>query len=224
MGEAIGQILPMAVGVALSPIPIVAVVLMLVSKRAKVNGPLFIVGWLVGLAVVGVIVIGIVGPNNADDSGAPATWVGWLKIVLGVLLLLVALKQWRSRPKEGEHPVMPKWMDSINEFTPVKSLAFGVLMSALNPKNLLLAAGAGALIAGITNLSGGEQAVAYAVFMVIATIGVAAPVVIYFLMGDRAPAMLARLRTWMSDNNAVIMAVLLLVLGVKILGDGIGAL
>ena len=46
MGEAIGQVLPMAVGVALSPIPIIAVVLMLVTPRAKVNGPMFIVGWL----------------------------------------------------------------------------------------------------------------------------------------------------------------------------------
>jgi threonine/homoserine/homoserine lactone efflux protein len=147
VGEAIGQVLPMAVGVALSPVPIIAVVLMLVSRRARVNGPLFILGWLIGLAAVGALVLGIVGPNNTDDSGEPATWVSWLKIVLGALLLLLALKQWRSRPHEGDEPDMPKWMGAIDAFTPIKAAGAGVLLSALNPKNLLLAIGAGAAIA-----------------------------------------------------------------------------
>ena len=224
MGEAIGQVLPMAVGVALSPIPIIAVVLMLVTPRAKVNGPLFIVGWLVGLAIVGVIVLGVVGPNSTDDNDDPATWVSWLMVVLGLLLLLVALKVWRGRPKGDAPPEMPSWMGAIDSFTPVKSAGLGVLLSALNPKNLLLSVAAGAAIAAVPGLSGGEQAVAYGVFALIATVGVAAPVVIYFVMGDRAPALLGRLRTWMADNNAVIMAVLMLVIGVKILGDGIGGL
>jgi hypothetical protein len=221
MGEAIGQVLPMAVGVALSPLPIIAVVLMLVSRWARVNGPMFIVGWLVGLAIVGVIVLAIVGPNATNDEGEPATGVSWLKVVLGVLLLLVALKEWRARPHEGEEPPMPKWMGAIDEFTPVKAAGAGIVFSAANPKNLLLAVGAGAAIAQ-TAISGGEQAIAYAVFAIIATIGVAAPVVIYFLMGDRAPALLAKIRAWMAHNNAVIMSVLCLIIGVKLLGDGIG--
>ena len=224
MGEAIGQVLPMAVGVALSPFPIIAVVLMLVTPRAKVNGPLFIVGWLVGLAIVGVIVLGVVGPNSTDDNDGPATWVSWLKVVLGLVLLLVALKEWRGRPKGDAPPEMPSWMGAIDSFTPVKSAGLGVLLSAHTPKNLLLTVAAGAAIAAVPGLSGGEQAVAYGVFALIATVGVAAPVVIYFVMGDRAPALLGRLRTWMADNNAVIMAVLMLVIGVKILGDGIGGL
>ena len=187
------------------------------------NGPLFVVGWLIGLAVIGVIVLGIVGPNNTDDNGEPATWVSWLKVVLGVLLLLVALKEWKARPSEGEEPPMPKWMGAIDDFTPVKSLGAGALLSGLNPKNLLLAVAAAAAIAQ-TGISGGEQAVAYAVFAIIGTIGVAAPVVIYFLMGDRAPRLLGQIRAWMGHNNAVIMMVLCLIIGVKLIGDGIGGL
>ncbi len=53
MGDAVGQVLPMAVGVALSPVPIIALILMLVTPRARVNGPAFVVGWLLGLAIVG---------------------------------------------------------------------------------------------------------------------------------------------------------------------------
>src|SRR6185436_1746651 len=50
-GPGIGDFLPSAVGVAISPLPIVAVVLMLVTPRGRVNGPMFVVGWWVGLAI-----------------------------------------------------------------------------------------------------------------------------------------------------------------------------
>jgi len=67
MGTAIGQILPLAVGVALSPVPIIAVALMLMSQRARLNGPLFVIGWLLGLAVIGVVVLAVSGPGGASS-------------------------------------------------------------------------------------------------------------------------------------------------------------
>jgi threonine/homoserine/homoserine lactone efflux protein len=223
MGEAIGQILPMAVGVAISPMPIVAAVLMLVSAKARSNGPAFIVGWVVGLAAVGAICLLVADPAGASEDDGPATWVSWLKILLGVLLLLVAVREWRGRPRGAEEPAAPKWMSAIAAFSPVKAAGAGVFLSALNPKNLLLAIAAAAAIAA-TGIPGGEQAVAYAIFTLIGTIGVAVPVVMYFALGDRAPRLLGSLRAWMEHNNAVIMAVLLLVIGVKLIGDGIAGL
>ena len=110
MGQAIGGSLPLAVGIALSPIPIIAVVLMLTSRRARVNGPAFVLGWLAGLAIVGAIALAVAGAGGASKSGSPATWVSWVKIVLGVLLLLVAAREFRSRPRGDAEPQMPKWM------------------------------------------------------------------------------------------------------------------
>ncbi len=98
MGKAIGGSLPLAVGIAVSPIPVIAVVLMLTSRRAKVNGLAFVVGWLIGLGIVGAIVLSLAGPAGASKSGSPATWVSWVKIALGALLLLVAFRQFRGRP------------------------------------------------------------------------------------------------------------------------------
>jgi hypothetical protein len=66
MGEAIGQSLPLAVGVALSPVPIIAVVLMLTTPRARTNGPAFVLGWLLGLGVVGAVVLALAGPGGAS--------------------------------------------------------------------------------------------------------------------------------------------------------------
>jgi hypothetical protein len=53
------------------------------------------------------------------------------------------------------------------------------------------------------------------------TIGVAAPVVIYFVMGDKASDILADLKSWMARHNAAIMAVILVIIGVKLIGDAI---
>ena len=223
MGEAIGQILPLAVGVALSPIPIIAVVLMLVTERARFNGPAFVAGWVIGLAIVGTIVLAIAGGAGANDEGEPATWVSVLKLILGALLLLLAIRQWRGRPREGEDAPAPKWMQKLDTFTPTKSLGMGVVLSALNPKNLLLAVAAAAAIAQ-TGVSTGEQVIAYAVFVVIATIGVGFPVVLYFVMGDRSRELLDGMKRWMGAHNAAIMTVLLLVIGAKLVGDGISGL
>jgi threonine/homoserine/homoserine lactone efflux protein len=220
VGQAIGQMLPSAVGVAVSPLPIVAVVLMLVTPRGRVNGPAFILGWWLGLAVVGAIVLSISSGANASDDGEPATWVSVLKLVLGLLLLLVAFRQWRSRPHEGEEAPTPKWMGALESFTPVKAAGAGVVLSALNPKNLLLAVAGAAAIASF-GISVGEEVVSWVIFVLVASIGVGAPVVIYFAMGDRSRELLERLKNWMAHNNAVIMAVLLLVIGVKLIGDAI---
>jgi len=222
VGEAIGQILPLAIGVALSPVPMVAVILMLVTPRAGSNGPAFILGWLLGLTIVGVLMLGLAGPA-ANDDGDPASWVSWLKLALGAALLLLAAKQWRGRPHGDEEPAAPKWMGAIDGFTPVKALGAGAVLSAANPKNLLIAVGAAAAIAQ-TGIPGGEQAIAYAVFVIVGTIGVGAPVVIYFALGERAGPILDRLKQWMAHNNGVIMAVLLLVIGVKLIGDAITGL
>ena len=223
MGQAIGGSLPLAVGIALSPIPIIAVVLMLTSSRAKVNGLAFVLGWLLGLGVVGTIVLAFAGPAGASQSGSPATWVSWVKIALGVLLLLVAARQFRSRPHGDEQPHMPKWMATIDKTTPPAALGLAAVMSGANPKNLLLAVAGAAAIAG-TGIPGGQQAIAYLIFALIGTLGVGIPVGIYFAMGKRSEKLLTGLKDWMSAYNAVIMSVLCLVIAAKLIGDGISGL
>src|SRR3954452_20356474 len=185
MGQAIGDFLPSAVGVAISPLPIIAVVLMLVTPRGRLNGPLFVVGWAIGLGIVGPIVLVVADGAGATDDAGPATWVDVLFLVLGVLLILIAAKQWRGRPHEGDVPATPKWMGALDNLTPAKAGGAGVILSALNPKNLLLTIAGAAAIAQ-TGISTGQQAGALAIFVVIATLGVAAPVVIFFALGDRS--------------------------------------
>ena len=223
MAEAIGQILTLGVGVALSPIPIIAVVLMLGTPRGRANGPAFVLGWVIGLAVVGAIVLAVAGGAGANEDAEPATWVDVVKIAVGVLLVLVAVRQWRGRPRRDAEAELPGWMRTIDSFTPTRSLAIAAGLSGINPKNLLLTVGAATAIAQ-TDISTGEQAIALAVFILVGTLGPGIPVAIYFVLGDRARRLLDDLKTRMAANNAAIMAVLCLVIGVKLIGDGISGL
>ena len=218
MGEAIGQSLVMAVGIALSPVPVIAVVLLLTAGGARRNGPAFVVGWLTGLAVVGVVVLALAGPAVPGDQGQPATWVSWLKAALGVLLLVIAVRQFAGRPAADAEPATPGWLEGVERFGAARSFGTGAALSGLNPKNLLLAISAATAIAQ-TGIPGAQQAVAYGVFALIATLSVGAPVAFYLAMGDRSAMMLAAVKAWLGRHNAVIVSVVCLLIGVKLIGD-----
>jgi threonine/homoserine/homoserine lactone efflux protein len=222
VGQAIGDLLPSAVGVALSPVPIIAVILMLGTPRARSNGPAFAVGWVLGLVVVSVIVLAAASGADDPDSGA-STSADTVKLVLGLVFLVLALRQWRGRPREGEEPTMPKWMSALDEFGAGKSFGLGAVLSGVNPKNLALTLAAAASIAQ-ARLDGAESAAAVAVFVVLASLTVAGPVIFFLLAGDAASKPLASIKAFMSEHNAVIMMVVLLVLGAKLLGNGISGL
>ena len=223
MGQAIGESLPLAIGIALSPIPIIAVVLMLTSRKAKVNGPMFILGWLLGLCIAGAVVLLLAGSADASASGSPAAWVSWVKIALGALLLVVAALQFRSRPHGDEQAQMPKWMATIDKTTPAAAFGLAAVLAGANPKNLLLAV-AGATTIAQTGIPGGQQAIAYLIFALIGTLGVGIPVGIYFVMGARSERILAGLKDWMSQHNTAIMSVLCLIIAAKLIGDAISSL
>lgn len=223
MGAAVGQSLPIAVGVLISPMPIVAVVLMLVSRRGGSNGLAFLLGWVVGITAVAALVVLLVGEADSTADAEPQTWASILKLVLGLGLLALAVKEWRARPASGTTPPTPRWMTAIDSFTAVKAFGLAILLGAVNPKNLLLVVSGAATIAQATTVRS-EQLGALAVFVVVASIGVATPLVVYLVLGDRAPAVLEAIKAWMTQNNATIIAVLLVVLGSKMIGDAITAL
>lgn len=222
LGEAIGDLLPSAVGVAVSPIPIIAVILMLGTPKARSNGSAFALGWVAGLVVVAVVVLLLAGGADDADSGT-STAVDWVKLGIGVLFLAWAAQQWRGRPRAGQEPQMPGWMSAIDRYTAGRSTALGVVLSGLNPKNLGLTLAAAAAIAQ-TGLSAGGDVIAVLVFVVIASLTVAGPVAAYLLASERVEHPLAEIKQLMADRNNVIMAVVLLVLAAKLIGNGIAGL
>ncbi len=220
MSQAIGNILVAAVGVALSPLPIIALVLVIGTKRARVCAPAFGLGWVTGLTVLSLALVFATG--TADEPGsAVETGVPWGKALIGVACILLAVKQWRSRPKQGEEAELPGWMSKLDEVAPGKAFLMGAGLGVANPKNVACTAAASASISQ-AGLTGGSAIVAVAVFVVLGSLTIVGPVLCQLLAAERAAAPLARTKEFMVSNNAVIMMVVLLLIGTKILGDAFG--
>ena len=218
----VGDILPLAVGVLISPVPIIAVILMLFSTRAKRNSLSFVFGWVVGLAVVGSVALLIGGTQDLSGT-EPSLAASVFRFVLGLLLLFGAYRRWTRRPARGQQPTMPRWMQFVNSFTPRRAFGLALLLSAVNPKNLVLTLAAALAIAQ-SALGGVASAIALALFVVIASMSVAAPVALYLISGEGAVRTLNGWKEWLTENNATVMIVLLLVFGVILIAEGINGI
>ena len=213
--------LPLAIGIAISPTTITATVLMLLSN-AKSRTVGLLLGCLVGVggAVTLSTLLSTLLP--IQDSGGSSPGAGVIKLVAGALFLVLAGSQWRGRPATGERVELPKWMTAVDSMTPVKALVLGLLLSAVVPKNLLLALSAGVIV-GEAELSVGQAATVIAIFTVIATSTVAVPVVAHLVAPARMSGPLEQLREWLVDNNVTIMVVVLLLIGVVMIGNSIAS-
>lgn len=219
---AIGDLLPAGAAVALSPFPIVAVVVVLGTARARSNGIAFAAGWTGGLAVLTAIVTAISsGASDADST--PSTAVGVVRVVVGLVFLGLAVKTWRGRPRPGEETPMPGWMASLDQSAPGRTLVLGAALSGLNPKIMALAISAATSISQ-AGLDATETVLAAAAFVAIGSSTVLVAVGAHLLAAERAAGPLATVKRFMIDHNTAIMLVLLVVLGANILGEGIANL
>ncbi|SDT26219.1 GAP family protein [Microlunatus soli] len=222
MGQVIGDILPIALAIAISPMPIMAVVLMLMSAHGRGASLAFLLAWILGVAMVVTIATIAISPASGDDDG-PSRVASLIKVLLGVATLVLAFRQWRKRPEAGQEPARPRWMATIDSMTVGKAFVTGAVLSTVNPKNLALGLTGGVTI-GAVDLGAGGAVIAIVVFVAIASCTVAAPVFAYLTAPDRVRAPLDGLRVWLEHHNAAVMAVLLLLMGVSIIGKGVAGL
>lgn len=157
---------------------------------------------------------------DRDDSH-PSLAAGLVKIALGVLLLWLAVKQWRKRPKGDEVPTLPAWMQKVDDLGFGGGLRFGLFLSMVNPKTFILSTSV-AIDLGTSDLTGDELIIPLVVFALVAASTVFVPVVAYAIAADRLREPLSALHVWLSRENHTIMCVLFLVLGFSAIGGGIG--
>jgi hypothetical protein len=222
MGSALLDALPMALAIAFFPVPIVAMVLILATDRGRISGPSFLLGWIGGLTAIGVVVLVLADSAGPTKAGSPADWISWLKLVLAALLLLLAWKQIRPAP-HGTAKNNPAWMSRLDSLNAAQAGGLGAALAALNPKNLLLAV-AGATEIAQNDLLGTQQAVSYAIFVACATLGIAIPLGISIGLGARGGPVLEKLKTWLTGNMAIIVAILCVLIAVKLGSEAISDL
>src|SRR3954447_3545786 len=131
MGQGISEVLPFAIGIAISPIPIIAIVLILFSNRATANGLAFLFGWVAGLAVVGTAVYLFAGAATAATDSTTSDSISCGKIALGVVLLGLARRNFAKQPTPGQPAELPKWMATVETITPVKAMGLAMVLAVV---------------------------------------------------------------------------------------------
>ena len=219
--QAIGAGLPAAMAIALSPFPVIGIVLILAGSRGRVNGPLFAAGWIVGLSVVTALVVVVF--DDADDPDSTSSAIADLgRVLAGAALVTLGVRKWWTRPQGGDDHV-PRWMASLDSATPARALVLGLALSCANPKILVLVAAAATSMVE-TGVYGTDLVVAVIVFVLLGSLIVIGSVVLNLVGGTRGAAILDSVRTFATDNSTVITVVIMLILGVNILGDGLTGL
>jgi hypothetical protein len=208
----------MALGIALSPLPIASVIILLMTPKAKTNAPAFLLGWIAGILAVGFVVFII--PGIETTRGDPTPLSGLIRIMLGIFLLALSWKQWQRRPRANEPVTVPKMLTRLDRIGTARSLATGFLFTAINPKNLVLTA-AGSATIDSSSLAPNSQIIAFCVFTTIASMSVALPLATYFLARHSVEGTFARWKDWLIENNVAVLILLLLVFGTLLIGRGI---
>jgi threonine/homoserine/homoserine lactone efflux protein len=223
VGEVIGEVLPLAVAVSISPVQIIAVILLLVGPRPRANATAFVAGFLLGVGAVLWLLTALAGTQDLARGSEGSTLASILRILLGVLLLVAAARKLRARPGSDEPATMPSWMDGMERFQPPRAALAGAAIGAVNPKIVAMSFAAAVTVAG-ASLPGGEQALVLALYLLVAMIGVSAPLVVVLVTGERSGAILDTWKAWLTRNGSVVMAVLFAVFGVVFIGNGIQGL
>lgn len=214
-----GDALALALGVAISPIPIAAMLLILGSPRAAVNGPLFAVGWTVGVAGSATLFLVLVtAVGIADDQ---PKWLAVAQTALGAAFLVLAARLLVAPRRSLDD--MPRWLSAVDAYRPAQAAALGVALSAANPKNLALALG-GALALARADVTGAAAVPALAAYATIAAAGVLLPLAAYEAFPAKSRRTLERVRRFVIRHDRTVLVVLALAIGVKLLLDGARAL
>lgn len=237
MGSLLLQLLPVALGIVISPLAIVAAIAVLGSRRARANSVAYLVGWVLGIAVGVGASMWIFHLLDVQGRRDPPTWLTIVHLVLGVVLILGAIVVLRRQkpavqkmaaadtPSEvvAAAPTLPGWLHAVDEFTPNRSGVTGFGLFVLNPVDLSCAI-AGGLTLVLSSVSLASQITVAVVFVLISSLSILVPVAFLVFRGATAEPLLHKARDWVAGNTGVMNALLLVVIAALQLSKGIQGL
>jgi hypothetical protein len=218
MWQALGGLLPIAVAVAISSVPITATILILLSPNRNVAALPFLIGSVIGVA--GVIVLSAFvssalpkPPRLRPDLASAAIF-----IVIGLALVVLGIVNLR-RSSRTERSGIPRWLSRVGSFGALVSFAVAVLLG-FRPKGLLLGMAAGLVLRG-ASVDAGQDVALVVIYTVIATSTVIVPITASFVARQRMEPKLIAARDWLTDNGRILTSLMMSMIGVVIFGAGL---
>jgi threonine/homoserine/homoserine lactone efflux protein len=213
-----GEVLALALAIAASPFPVVPAILLLFTARPRPTSLSFLGGWMLGIAAPTTVFVLLA--DVIDATGAAPTWLSWVRLALGAVLIGYGFRQWARRHADSEPP---GWTRSIESSTPLSALRLALVLSVPNPKVVLLAAAAG-LDIGAAELTASATVGTVVAFTMVAAVSVAVPVLGYALLGERLLGPLARVKDWLLRSMAAVMALVIMAIGLILVKNGLAGL
>jgi threonine/homoserine/homoserine lactone efflux protein len=201
--------------VTLDPLPLTAFMVVLPSKGGLRKGAAYVFGWLVSLAIVVTITVLATGNNPPRPSTAPSLAALAVKIALGAILVVIALRRIRARgrPKPPKKP--PKWQEHVDNMSPWFALG---LAPTLQPW-VMIAAGAATVVEA--KLSSWESFLALFLFCVLGSASYLAMEIYTVFRPDRSRQFLTAIRTWIDTHTDQVIIVGSLILGLWLIANSI---
>jgi hypothetical protein len=222
MLQAIGDLLPTAVGISISPLPIIGLILLLMSPRSGAATLAFVAGWITAIAVA-LASFTFFSTLGFGQRAGPRPIVGAAKLLVGLVLLYLAYREWRARPRPGETGELPHWLSAVQNMGPLAAAGMGFAVYVANPKNLTLGIAAGVAL-GAEPLPVGPSVLVGIVYVAVAASTVVLPSIACLAAPEKIWPWLDELRQWLAQHNAALMAVLLVVIGTSMFGRGLSLL
>jgi threonine/homoserine/homoserine lactone efflux protein len=207
-----------ALAITLEPIPLTAFILVLASKNGVRKGAAFIFGWLASLAIVVSLTLLATGNDPPKPSTAPSLAILSVKLLIGVVLVGVAYRQWRRRGKPKKVKKTPKWQTGIDNMSPWYAMVLGPLVQPWG----LVAAG----VATITEakLSSTETYLVLVGFCVLSTLTYLLMEVYAGFRPEKTQTFLAATRQWIDTHTDQVIIIVSLVLGFWLIAKSVASI
>jgi len=219
MTEALGAALPLALAIAASPGAIIAIIILLMTRKALPNAWSFLVGWFAGLLVVGLIFLH--RPAFYEASGEPSLVLGWVRIGMGATVFIAGLFLLVKILKKGKQEDTPGWARKVDSFGFLRSFGLGFFFAAPNLKNASMVT-TGAASIGNAGIGSFEEMGVLILFCLLATIGVMLPPIIFLLFRDKAESTFGKMKIWLVKYGTMVLVVICIVFGSLFLYQGLG--
>jgi Sap, sulfolipid-1-addressing protein len=217
MVSVLAKVLPIALAMALSTVPLTATLLLLLSPRGRRSSVTFMIGWLVGLTAVVVLFGGGASALPLSTRRTQATAIAAAELVIGTGLVILGLVTW-YRSRSRQHSALA-WLERIGAVGPVAALGIGLLLT-VRPKGLLLGAAAGLALAS-QPLHPGQTAAVVVVYVVVSASTVTVPILLTLATPNRMEPRLVTWRTWLDDNGRLVTSIAVILLGAAVVAAGL---
>ena len=199
-----------------SPVSVVTIIVLLTMPSGRRRGIAFVLGWLLAIAVIAVVVVGLAhGQDFGSHKTTPSRAASVVEIVVGLTAALVAWRALRRRGQRASSSATPKWLDRLDRTHWVAATVVGAFMLTYS---LTIAAAAEILKAHVSTT---DDILAFVVFAVASMLTILAPVVVVIVAPDRSARWLTAWRSWLLGNSRVIGLIAVVVIGAALVVRGV---